>query len=262
MDHFWPGIWLILTFLSLRLLTAPVHAQTASPVSPSVETALSEIDSLRSEGQFETAHRRVDSLAEVHPRHVEIQIRKSLLHSDLGKQSDTEDEARAQFRRALEAADRALVIDSTHAWAHFVKALAEGRLTLHVGTSERVRRSRAVKRHADRAIALDSTIAPAYHLRGRWHREVASINFVKRALVKAFYGGLPDASVEQSVRDFQRAIALESRPYNHLELGKTYREMGRDDAAREQFQLALQTSGSPFDAEYKAEAQSILNKMD
>jgi tetratricopeptide (TPR) repeat protein len=225
---------------------------------PPLETALTTVDSLRKHGQFRSALTRLDSLAQVHSNRVAVHWRRALLSSDLGKDAQNDDTALRHHRRALEAAENALATDSTSAWAHLVTALAQGRITLYAGRSERVKRSRAVKRHADRALALDSSFAPAYHMRGRWHRQVASLNFLERTLVKTFYGGLPNASYEQSVADFQRAIALESKPYNHLELGKTFLRMDRDEAARKQFQKALETTGSPHDAEYKREARSLL----
>jgi len=109
--------------------------------------------------------------------------------------------------------------------------------------------------------ALDSTLAGAYPLRGRWHRGVANLNFIARALVKPFSGGRPDASFEQSLRDFERAIALESNPYNHLELAKTSLEIGRKDDARAELRRALELEGSPFDAEHKREAGALLTQL-
>lgn len=248
------------SLLVFVLLGAPSVSSAQSP-STGLQNVFSTVDSLRSHNNFERALSVLDSLADSSPKHVSIHWRRSLLITDLGKQASDDDTALTYHRRALDAAEIALDIDSTSAWAHFVAALAEGRMTLYVGRSERVRRSRAVKHHADRAVALDSTFAGAYHLRGRWHRQIAELNFLERALVRALYGGLPDASYEQSVRNFQRAIELESMPYNHLELGKTYLRMDRDAAAREQFRTALATSGSPFDAEYKREATSLLNEL-
>jgi tetratricopeptide (TPR) repeat protein len=243
-----------------------VRAQSSTPrsagASAGVEQVLSTADSLRNAGRFRPALARLDSLARHHPRRADVLWRQSLCTTDIGRAAASPDTAVAYHQRALRMADRARAADSTSAWAHLVTALAAGRLTLHVGSSKRVRYSRAVKRHADRAIALDSTLAPAYHLRGRWYREVADINFVLRALVKAFYGGLPDASFEASVKDFQRAIALESKPYNHLELGKTYLEMGRTEAARRQFRRTLELSGSPFEADHKKEARHLLEQLD
>jgi tetratricopeptide (TPR) repeat protein len=229
--------------------------------SPPLQERLSRVDTLRMEGNFRAALDRANTLQRRHPENVEVLWRRALLLSDIGRRLEDEDETIAHHRRALRVADSARTADSTHARAHLVTALAAGRLTLHVGAADRVRHSRIVRRHCDRALALDSTLAPAYHLRGRWHREVADIGFFKRALVRTFYGGLPDASFSAAVADFKQAIALESKPYNHLELAKTYLEMGREADARTQLHRALNTSGSPFEDEHWREARALLSTL-
>jgi len=240
-------------------LAGPVLAQTASDPSPGPE--LTRIDQLRRQGHFPAALTRLDSLADHRPASAALHWRRALLLTDLGKRTANEDEAVSLYRRAQALADSARTAAPKSPWAHLVTALAAGRLTLHLARGERVRQSRLVKHHTDRAIALDSTLAPAYHLRGRWHREVADLNLIQRPLAKAIYGGLPETSFTRSIQDFKRAIELESKPYNHLELGKTYLEMGRDDAARTQLHRALNTSGSPFDDIHKNEARSLLAEM-
>jgi len=243
---------------SALLLLAPSPLATAPP---SFDDALATVDSLRARGQFETALNHLDSLAQTHEERSSLCWRRALLLADLGKQTDGTDKKLRLFKRSLDASQNALEADSTDAWAHLTAALAEARLTLYVGTSERIRRSRAVKHHADRAIALDSTMAPAYHIRGRWHRDIADLGLLERTLVKTFYGGLPDASFEQSLRNFQRAIELESKPYNHLEIAKTYLAMDQPDRARRHLRKCLNTSGSPFDTEYHREARSLLQQL-
>ena len=231
---------------------------------PVPDSAFTTIDSLRTQGQFRKALTHLHRLAPDSTHDVEILWRRSLMWSDYGRAhraTAPTDSTVSRHKRALQIARRACELDSTSAWAHLVTALAAGRLTLHEKRGTRVRYSRLVKRHADRAIALDSTLAPAYHLRGRWHREVSDINFFKKTLVKAIYGGLPPASFDQSIRDFKRAIALESKPYNHLELAKTYLEVDRDSSARAQLRRTLETSGSPFEAEHKREARALLDKL-
>lgn len=254
----------MLVGLLLLVPAGPTHAQTAPP-SDTLVSALATVDRLRAEGKFEAALARLDRLAQTHPTRVDVLWRRALMISDLGRarrKTAPEDSTIARHRRALSVARRVCELDSTVAWGHMVTALAAGRLTLHVTRGDRIRYSRLVKRHADRAIALDSTLAPAFHLRGRWHREVADINVIKRALAKAIYGGLPDASFNRSIHDFKRAIALESKPYNHLELAKTYLKVGRDSTARVQLHRALRTTGSPFEDEHHREARALLDRLD
>lgn len=256
--HFWQSNRNRVLFAALLCV---LLGGSAPATAPPLDEVLAEVDRLRSQGQFQAALSDLDSLARTHPDTVVVQWRQALLLADRGKRADQTDRKIALYKRSLQAARTALTLDSTNAWAHLTTALAHGRLSLHVGTSERIRRSRSVKQHADRALQIDSTLAPAYHLRGRWHRQVADLNLLERALVKGLYGGLPDASFRQSVWNFKQAIALESKPYNHLELGKTYLAMDQPAAARSQLRKCLATSGSPFDAEYKKEARSLLRKI-
>ncbi|PSQ95159.1 MAG: hypothetical protein BRD55_11595 [Bacteroidetes bacterium SW_9_63_38] len=247
------------------LLVGPAAGQPAAEQSAAApDSTLALIDSLRVRGQFRKALTVLQRLAPDSTRDVSILWRRALMWSDLGRAQRvvaSSDSTIARHRRALALARRACELDSTHAWAHLVTALAAGRLTLHTKRGTRIRYSRLVKTHTDRALALDSALAPAYHLRGRWHREVADINIIKKTLAKAIYGGLPPASFEQSVDDFKQAIALESKPYNHLELAKTYLEVGRDSSARAHLQRALATSGSPFEDEHRREARALLDEL-
>ena len=253
------GFWLGL--LASLILAAPVAGQSTG--STSLDEGLQSVDSLRAAGAFSEARDRLSALRDEHPNAVPVLWRLAYTEVDLGKQADEKEAASPHYEAALEVANAAVDTDSTNARAHLAKAIAEGRIALDAGTRERVQRSRAIKRHADRAIALDSTLAGAYHVRGRWHRGVADLGFFERAIVKTVYGGLPDASFEQSVRDFERALALEDEPFHHLELGKTYLKMDRPEAARKQFETVLEMSADdPFEPGYRDEARTLLEEMD
>lgn len=245
----------------LGVLASPAPAQTASD-STEWAPALSQTDSLRQAGAFEEALARLDSLHARNGDQAEILWRRSLTRVDLAKTRDEKDVRTPLYDDALSDAETALATDSTSASAHLAKAVAEGRLALDAGTRERVRRSRAVKKHADRAIDLDSTLAGAYHVRGRWHREVDDLGFFERAIVKTVYGGLPEASSEQAVTDFQRALKFEERAFHYLELGKTYLQMDRSDDAQEALQAALDVPNhDPFASRYKDEARELLDEL-
>jgi tetratricopeptide (TPR) repeat protein len=258
---------LALIVLLIGVAAPPRPAHSASVVSTAMtadhlRSVFERVDSLRSQRQFREALALLSGAQNEHPHHPDVLYRLAFTWSDLGKAAASKHRTRAFYQQSLTVAEQAVQADSTSAWAHFAVAVAQGRLALHAGTRERVKRSRAMKAHAERAIVLDSTLAGAYHVRGRWHREAADLNFVQRTIVAAIYGGLPDASMDQAVRDFQTAIALEDRAYHHLELGKTYLAMDRPDAAREQFHKAMAVPrADPFDPEYKQEARQLLEAL-
>jgi len=250
------------------LLPPAAAAQSSNQTNPlraassSLQDALTTVDSLRQAGEFQKVEDRLLTLRDQHPGQTAVLWRLSYTWSDLGMTADDTDQQTAYYEKALYAAKSALASDSTSAWAHFAMAVAQGRSALHAGTQERVRRSRAVKRHADRAIALDSTLSGAYHVRGRWHREVASLGFFQTTMVRAFYGGLPEASFQQAVRDFQRAIEFKNEAFHHLELGKTYLKMDRPTAAQKQFEIVLDMPPTdPFASSYRREARRLLDEL-
>lgn len=249
-------------FVLASLLVIPVRGQSPDTTDQALHEALATVDQLREDGDFQVAQDRLVALRDEYPGRVDVLWRLVFTWADLGKAADDFDQRTEYYEKALTAAKTALAADSTSARAHFAMAVAQGRAALNAGTRERIQRSRAVKRHADRTIALDSTLAGAYHVRGRWHREVERLGFFQRIILKTVYGGLPESSYEQAVQDFRRAIALENEVFHHLELGKTYVEMDRPDAAREELQKALDMpSSDPFAPVYKKEARQLLEEM-
>jgi len=239
----------------------PASARAPVADSTALDSALVEVDQLRGEGQFREALSRISVLREEHGDRVGLLWRASLTRVDLGKTTEGST-TQHHYQEALTLAETALTVDASEANAHLAKAVAEGRIALDAGTKERVQRSRKVKEHADRAIEIDSTLAAAYHVRGRWNREVSDLNFIERTIVKTVYGGLPDASFEQAVRDFKRAIELENVRFHHLELGKTYLKMDQEADARAAFQAVLDLPKNEyFDDQYREEAETLLDEM-
>ncbi|WP_233993882.1 tetratricopeptide repeat protein [Salinibacter altiplanensis] len=238
-------------------------ATTVDATGVALQETLTTVDSLRQAGAFRRIEDRLLTLRNRHPGRAGVLWRLSYTWSDLGMIADDGGQRRAYYKKALDAARSAVASDSSSAWAHFAMAVAQGRLASGGETRERVRRSRAVKHHADRAIALDSTLSGAYHVRGRWHREVTSLGFFQTAIVRTFYGGLPEASLQQAVLGFQQAIKFRDKAFHHLELGKTYRRMDRLDDARRQFETVLEMPPSgPFASSYRREARRRLEKLE
>ena len=70
--------------------------------------------------------------------------------------------------------------------------------------------------------------------------------------------------MQNAVGDLQKAIELEPRYVNHhLELGRTFHEMGRHAEARRELEqaLALPPTSNPRDPRYQDEARELLKKL-
>ncbi len=252
----------ILSLLLLTLVAGPMRA--AAQPADSLQQALQTSDELRTSGQFESAMERLQALNKVHPDNAEVLWRLARTKVDIGEQvaESNEDRMERLYQEALADANRATTVDSSNANAHLSVAIAAGRVGLISGTREKVRQSRTVKDHVDRAIELDSSLAAAYHVRGRWNHEVASLGFFSRSIVKIVYGGLPDASYEAAVENFQRSLELDERVIDHLEIARTYIEKDQEEEARQHLQTALDLPNQdPDDPQYKEEARELLEDI-
>ncbi|MCK5346365.1 MAG: hypothetical protein KAR20_23305, partial [Candidatus Heimdallarchaeota archaeon] len=104
----------------------------------------------------------------------------------------------------------------------------------------------------------------AYHVLGRWNRKIANLSWIEETFANMFLGGVPEeASDENAVKNFQRAIEIKPGYINHhLELGITYEMMGLDEEAANEFQQCLDLPKSDSDDdEQKKHAQEYLDDL-
>ena len=200
---------------------------------------LAAVDVLRQEGRYSEALERLQAVLGKHSARAEILWRQSWTKVDLGEASDGEAAMRKFYEGALSDAKAAIAADERNARAHLVYAIAAGRLALISPTRKKVELSRKVKAHADRALECDPDLAAAYHVRAMWHREVAAIGGLSRAVLRLVYGGLPEASYAAAVADFEKSIELEEHVGDRLELARTCLAMGDPDRARRELERAL-----------------------
>lgn len=151
-----------------------------------------------------------------------------------------ESSQKAAGEKALAYALRAVEKDPSNADAQLAVAICYGRLLDYLPAKQKVEYSRQVKSYAEKAIELNPSSDYAWHMLGRWHRAVATTGILLKGIVEIVYGGLPDASLEDSAEAFEKAVSLvPSRVAHHVELGLTYAEMGQDEKARRSIERGL-----------------------
>jgi tetratricopeptide (TPR) repeat protein len=106
---------------------------------------------------------------------------------------------------------------------------------------DKVSASRDIKRYIDKSIKLDPGYADSYGVLGRWHYEMANLNFVERAFANLFFGGLPTgASVDNAIVAYKKAISLDPAYilYYH-DLAIAYHNKDQDDLAIKTLKQAI-----------------------
>ena len=220
-------------------------------------------DELYARGLLTDARSVYQSALNQEPNSFGTLCRLARVESELGEDAKGE-EQRQLMAAAVEHARAAVKAAPDSGEGHVWLAATLGRQALREGPKTKLALAREVKSEVDRGIALDPTIARAYHVRGVWNRDIAKLGVFERTMAGAV-GGLPKgATAENAVRDLQKAVELEPNYVNHrLELGRTYMTFHDNTNARRELERAvsLPPTSSARDARYQAEAKELLAKL-
>ena len=137
-------------------------------------------------------------------------------------------------------------------------------MALGEGSKEKVRLSAEVKKSVEKAIELDPKNDTAYHLLGRWHRNVANLSGISKAFAKILYGGLPPASNQEAAEYLKKATELAPDYINHqLELAITYQTMKEWPSALDELdQVDQLPAKAKQDSEYKKTALQLRKTIE
>ena len=249
--------WLVALPLAVLLCPAPVRAYT-------VDEAMRAANEKYGRGDLNGAREDYMYVLRERPTNFTALHRLSRVESELGEDAEGEGQ-RLLAAKAVEHARAAVAAAGDSAQGHLALAVALGRQALKEGPRTKLSLSREIKSEVDRALAIDPRLGRAYHVRAVWNRKIASLSFMERAAARAVLGGVPHgASMDNAVRDFEKAIELEPHYVNHhLELARTFKDMDRNDDARRELEraLALPPTSNPRDLKYQAEAREMLSKI-
>lgn len=164
---------------------------------------------------------------------------------------------------ALSYAQRAAALAPSDSESHLSVAISYGKLLPLQGPKEQAQASQKIKDSVDRALRLDPSSDTAWNILGRWHRVLADVSPLKRAVAPLVAGKLPTGSSEEAVRCLEKAVALNpKRPMHHIELGRAYEQLDRKEDARRELEKGLSLPNmDKDDAEYKAHGREALQKL-
>src|SRR5262245_27272273 len=190
-------------------------------------------DQLYAGGQLKDAKQAYQAALPSDGRGYASHWRLARVESELSEDSRGEDQ-RQLIASSVAHARAAVKAAPDSAQGHVWLAVTLGRQALKEGPKTRLALSREIKSEVDRAIALDPSIGRAYHVRAMWNRKLATLNFMERSVANTVLGGVPKgATMENAVRDLQKAVELEPGYINHrLELGRTYMMLKDHEQAR------------------------------
>lgn len=184
-------------------------------------------------------------------------------YADKGIFAADDDEMDAAYLEAETWARKCVAMAPEDGNCHLYLSIAAGRIAESKSGKTKVKLSREVYEEASRSIELNPNLDGAYHVLGRWNREVVALPWYLKAAVKMFLGGLPDASNEEAVKNFKMAIELRpDRILHYFELGVTYDYMDDEENARINYEKTLSmVLAERKDESRQKEAKDLLSDL-
>lgn len=192
--------------------------------------------------QSKEAYEVFTKLYEIDANNADYVARLSSSCSRHGVSMPTEAERIKFYEKAEELAKKAITLDDKSAEAHFAYALALGRINENASSKQKIANAKLIKTEAERAIALNPRHAGAYHVLGRYHKTIAGFNAMEKAMINAFFGGVPKGGTyEDAEKAFIMCCKLEPDYILHFyELADTYRLNKKVELAKAVLKKALQ----------------------
>ncbi len=164
----------------------------------------------------------------------------------------------------LTYANLALNLYPNAAEANYAMALCAGKFTeIETENKKILEYVREVKLYGDKALASNPNDAKSNYLMGKWHFQMITLSWVKKAAVKAFYGGLPEAELDSAIKYMEKCRSIDKYfALNYLDLAKAYNQNREPAKAIAILKLLLKLATRCFDdTAIKEEGKNLLEKL-
>lgn len=233
---------------------------SVAAVSQDFNLLVKEADRLEALPNEKAALAQFKEALKLQPQNAYVLTKCSELCSRIGNREKNTATRDSYYTAAQSYARTALQYHPGNDEANVAMAIAIGRVALLKSGKEKISAVKDIKRYADLALKANNRNFKAWHIIGKWNYEVSNLNMMERAATKVFYGGLPAASLKESIRAYEFARGLSPGfVLNYLELAKAY---NRNDERQKAIALLkiipTLPSKTEDDPRIKAEASELL----
>lgn len=247
-----------------RLLGIAIILMSGNVFAQDINVLIKEASNLERILKDDLALEKYKSIIVANPSHLQSLVRSSEISAGIGGRQSDKKRKQEYFENAKDYADKALAVDANSADANYVRAYAASKLTeVETDNKKLVANIKDIKTYADKALSIDPNHAKANYMLGKWHFQMLTMAWTKKAAMKVLFGGMPEASIDKAFVYMEKCKTLE--PYfvlNFLDLAKAYKFDNQPARAIAVLnQLVKLPARTPDDATLKAEGKSLLSEM-
>lgn len=203
------------------------------------------------------------SVLKIQPDNVTALCKAAELTGRIGSRLKDNGQKTTWFITAKAYAETALKQKQNYADAYYVMAYTTMKLTTVTKGKERAANLRDMKYYADSALLFNPAHAGALYISGKWNSEIYNLNAGEKAAVKVLFGGMPKASLETAILNFEKART--ANPWmlvNYLDLANTYVQNRSTGKAIEVLNKMVKMPPRTGDDEsLKAEGRALLSSL-
>lgn len=212
----------------------------------------------------EDAFEKYKQVLIIQPSHQKAILKCAELSCAIGSRRKDLEEQKSFYRQAEKFTDAVLKLDSNNAEAYYMKAVVLGKYTeVEKKPEDLVQHVKGIKTNIDKSIRLNPQSGRTWHVLGKWHYEMVSLNAVKKAAMKLIFGRQGEASIDKAIEYMEKCRQME--PYyclNFLDLARAYQFNQQYEKAISLLeQLSKLPTRRQSDTGVKAEGVLLLQKL-
>lgn len=199
-----------------------------------------------------------------HPTHQPALVKAALLSVAIGAREKSVKQETLYYLNAEDFATKALAIDNNNADANYAMAVVARAMTEVEEEKKKLAvYIKQVKQYAEKALSINSNHAYANFVLGKWHFEVSTLSWVKKAAMKTLFCGMPAASTDSAIVYLEKCRVLD--PYyvaNYTALATVYKNNEKPAQAIEVLNKLIRLPNrTADDTRLKEEGEKMLNEL-
>jgi len=227
-----------------------------------IASLIREGDRLEQSINEKAAFEKFKEVLKIQPANTYALNKCSELCSRIGKREVLPKRQNDYYEAAKTYAATTLKINPNNAEGNCVMAIALGRTSMNKSGKEKVAAAKEIKKYVDAALKNDPNNYKAWHVLGRWHYEISSLNMFERGAVRILFGSMPASSLEESIKAFEKAHSLAAAfVLNNYEMARAYKKYGQKQKAIQLLNaMMLLPNTTEDDVIIKNDGKKLLNE--